>query len=119
VSAVEDAVRAYVRTCLGAERVRVERNKDVRAFGLMPRSGRKGWYLAGTVATLRARALDFQAMRSSGLRRRGRPPARIVGQRHNVYLPRDTVVFLRAAGGGSLSRGIKAAAMHLAEHLCA
>lgn len=78
VSFATDAVRAYLLGCLGAERVRVERNEDVR--GVMPRSGRKGWYLAGAVTALSARALAFES-KDEPRRRRGRPLAAIVGQR--------------------------------------
>lgn len=113
---VEPLVRKYVLECLGAHRVRIQRNSDVRALGVMPRSGQHGWYLVGTVASLRERALAFQRRGQKVHHARlGRPLAALPGARHNVYLRQTVVAFLRAAGGGSLSRGIQIAAQQLAD----
>jgi hypothetical protein len=55
-SSKSNIARAYIANRDGVERVRIKRSGEVQAYGVMPNTNTRGWYLAGYVDDLAVEA---------------------------------------------------------------
>lgn len=65
-SAIAKLARSYVASLNGVERVRINRDGEIHAYGTMPNTQQRGWYLAGYVDDI-VRAPTHQHMLAVGI----------------------------------------------------
>ncbi len=109
------ALRAYVCSRDGVEKVRILRTGEVHAFGSMPNSTGSGWYLAGYAAELLVQMRaerEVQDCWRVGHRQGPGQPRLVPGQTtESVQIRLDPARKAKALaiGGGHVAKGIRAA----------
>jgi len=109
------ALRAYVGSRGGVEKVRILRTGEVHAFGSMPHATGSGWYLAGYAAELLVQMRAEREVQDCGRvgHRQGPGQPRLVpGQTtESVQVRLDPArrAKAEAIGGGKVAKGLRAA----------